>query len=78
MDQEPIGASTMNMSNLNITKNSCDKLPNEIIYQILRYLSSERDHSNCFNVCQRWRRLIAESPILQKQFNCKYFPSRTV
>ena len=63
---------TMDISNFKIVSNPFDKLPNEIICQILKYLSSEQDQSNCFNVSQKWRRLISRIPSLQKQFNCKY------
>ena len=50
--------SAMNMSNHNFTQNQIDKVPNEIVCHILKYLSSDQDNSNCFNVCQRWRNLI--------------------
>ena len=68
MDKDPIAA-----IKTNTTQNSFDKLPNEILFKILRFFSSKQDQFNSFNVCQRWRKLITEIPILQQQFDCKYW-----
>ena len=66
---------TMKLARLfGILKLDCcyiDRVPDEILCNIFKFLKSPQDFVNCYNTCKKWRSVI-RIPSLQKEVRCKY------
>ena len=47
-------------------------LPNEVWFQIFKYLQTENDFLSCYYTCSRWKNMLLDIPILHKRFVHKY------
>ena len=66
---------TMKLARLfGILKLDCcyiDRVPDEILCNIFKFLKSPQYFVNCYNTCKKWRSVI-RIPSLQKEVRCKY------
>ena len=52
-----------------------DRIPDEILCNIFKFLKSSQDFVNCYNTCKKWRSVI-RIPSLQKEVRCKYYRTK--
>ena len=52
-----------------------DRIPEEILCNIFKFLKSSEDFVNCYNTCKKWRSVI-RIPSLQKEVRCKYYRTK--